>query len=400
MMTSSNQRVRFPISRAELERRWAATKAAMAVRGVDALIVQGANNSMGGGHYLRWLTGVSNFTTQPQTVLFPQHGLMTVISHGRMGEVAESDGSSRDAPGVGRRVFSHSFPSVGYTGRYDAELLVDEVRRNRWRRVALVGSNNMYYGAIAKATAELKEVEIVDMTDEVDRIIAIKSPEEIGFIRQAAEAQDKVFEMVRDYVKPGMHDYEVMSYAQYHGQLLGCETGYYLGSSAPYGQVGGHRTLPQQGRQIQKNDIMLWQAETSGPGGFFVHIARIFVFGKTPPEVARIYKILVDAQEFTRSLLVPGGVSSDIFAAYNAYMREHGLPEEARLHCHSQGYANVERPMVRHDETMALAANMNFGIHPSFGSDDMFITLSDNYLIGGSGGAERLHKSGNAILEL
>jgi hypothetical protein len=80
-------------------------------------------------------------------------------------------------------------------------------------------------------------------------------------------------------------------------------------------------------------------------------------------------------------------------------MREHGLPEEARLHCHSQGYANVERPMVRHDETMPIAANMNIGIHPSFGSKDMFITLCDNYLVRAGGGPERLHKSANHIYE-
>ncbi|MGE0733453.1 MAG: M24 family metallopeptidase [Alphaproteobacteria bacterium] len=399
-MTSLNQRVRFPISTAELERRWAAARTAMAARGVDALIVQGANNLLGGGSYLRWFTGTSLFSSQPQTVLFPRDGLMTAISHGPRGHIAELGGNHPEAPGIGRRVSSHSFPSVGYTGRYDAELLVREVAGNGWRRVALVGSNNMYYGPISQAVAALTNVELVDMTDEIDQITAIKSPEEIGYIRQAAAAQDKVFELVRAYVKPGMRDYEVMTYAQYHGQLMGCETGYYLGCSAPPGQPGGHRTLPQQGRQIQKGDIMLWQAETSGPGGFFVHIARIFVFGKTPPELARIYQILVDAQEFTRNLLKPGAVASEAFAAYNSYMRSRGLPEELRLHCHGQGYANVERPLIRHDETMRIAGNMNIGIHPSFASNEMFITLSDNFLIHASGEAERLHKSPNPIIEL
>jgi Xaa-Pro aminopeptidase len=372
----------------------------MASRGADALIVQGSNNLLGGGHYFRWFTGTSVFTTQPQTVLFPKEGLMTAMVHGPKGEVAELGGNHPEAPGIGRRVFTPSFPSVGYTGHYDSELLVREIKGNRWRRVALVGQNNMYFGPISQAIAALSAVEIVDMTDEIDRIIAIKSSEEIGFIRQAADVQDKVFDLVRNYVKPGMHDYEVMSYAQYHGQLMGSETGYYLGCSSPLGQPGGHRTLPQQGRKIQKDDIMLWQAETTGPGGFFVHIARMFVFGRTPPQVARTYQILVDAQEFTRAMLKPGAAPSEVFAKYNSYMRDHGLPEEARLHCHSQGYANVERPMVRHDETMPLAANMNFGIHPSFASKEIFLTLCDNYLIQASGAPERLHKSSNAIVEL
>jgi Xaa-Pro aminopeptidase len=383
-----------------LERRWSAARKAIVSRGADVLIVQGSNNLLGGGHYFRWFTGTSVFTTQPQTVLFPREGLMTAMTHGPKGEVAQLDGNDPEAPGIGRRVFTPSFPSVGYTGRYDAELLAGEIKSNRWRRIALVGQNNMYFGPTSQAIAALGAIEIVDMTDEIDAIIAIKSPEEIGFIRQAAEVQDKVFDLVRNYVKPGMHDYEVMSYAQYHGQLMGSETGYYLGCSSPPGQPGGHRTLPQQGRKIQKGDIMLWQAETTGPGGFFVHIARMFVFGSTPPEVARVYRILADAQEFTRAMLTPGASPREVFAKYNSYMRDHGLPEEARLHCHSQGYANVERPMVRHDETMPLAANMNFGIHPSFASKEMFLTLCDNYLIQASGAPERLHKSSNVIVEL
>lgn len=46
------------------------------------------------------------------------------------------------------------------------------------------------------------------------------------------------------------------------------------------------------------------------------------------------------------------------------YMRQNGLPEESRVHCHGQGYNNVERPLIRGDETMAIAETMNIGYHP------------------------------------
>src|SRR5688572_23831041 len=101
-MTSSHHRIRFPISTSELERRWSAARKAMASRGADALIVQGSNNLLGGGHYFRWFTGTSVFTTQPQTVLFPRQGLMTAIVHGPKGEVAELDGNHPESPGIGR----------------------------------------------------------------------------------------------------------------------------------------------------------------------------------------------------------------------------------------------------------------------------------------------------------
>ena len=47
-------------------------------------------------------------------------------------------------------------------------------------------------------------------------------------------------------------------------------------------------------------------------------------------------------------------------------MTRHGAPPELRLYGHSQGYDLVERPLLRDDETMPLAANMNMAVHPGF----------------------------------
>jgi Xaa-Pro aminopeptidase len=384
----------------ELERRWNAAREVMVSKEVDALIIQGANNATGGGAYLRWFTGLSAFSAQPQIIIFPRSGLMTAIGHGPRGEVADLKGNNRDYPGIGQRISTPSFPSIGYTGRYDAELLADEVKKIGLKRIALIGANNMYYGPISQALARLPSVGVVDVMDDLDRVIAVKSPEEIGFIRKTAQMQDEVLEKVRAHIKPGMRDFEVMAHAQYVGQLLGSEGGYYLGCSAARGSPLGHRTRPQQDRQIGDNDIFLWQAETTGPGGFFVHIARIFSFGKAPADLNDRFEAMVEAQAFTVKLLKPNAQSAEIFAAYNAYMKARGLPEEMRLHCHGQGYTSVERPLIRYDETMPIAANMNIGIHPSFSNANMFVTVCDNFLTHSDGTVERLHKAPSVIFEL
>jgi len=399
-MSRINERLCNPISLAELQRRWAAAREQIASIGVDAVIVQGANNLVGGGAYARWFTGASAYTAQPQVIIFPQEGLMTSISHGPFNERSELDGNHSDYPGIGRRLSTPSFPSIGYTGRYDAEALSREIKDRGFRKIGLVGANNMYYGPISAMKEMASSVTFVDATDMIDRLMAIKSPEEINFIRSTARVQDEVFEKVRAYIQPGMRDFEVMAYAQYMGQLLGSETGYYLGCSAPPGQPLAHRTRPQQGRKIQKGDIFLWQAETTGPGGFFVHLARVFVFGKVPNAFADMYAAMVEAQEHTVRLLTPGAACSEVFEKYNAYMKARGLPEELRLHCHGQGYSSVERPLIRHDETMTIAANMNIGIHPSVARQEMFVTVCDNFLTHADGSVERLHKTPKEIVEL
>src|SRR5947207_10620835 len=119
----SDERLCNPISTGELERRWAAVRAAMPEQKLDALIIQGANNLAGTGGYFRWFTGVSMGTSYPATVIFPRDGLMTLVSHGPMG--AERDFAGKDPVwrGVGKWLPTASFPAIDYCIPYDPELI-------------------------------------------------------------------------------------------------------------------------------------------------------------------------------------------------------------------------------------------------------------------------------------
>ncbi len=234
----------------------------------------------------------------------------------------------------------------------------------------------------------------------IDPIKAVKSAEEIDFIRRTAAMQDGVLSAIRGHVRPGMKDFEVMAYSHYQGQLRGSETGYFLGSSASPGEPAFIRPRPQQGRTIRAGDVLFWQAENSGPGGFFVHVGRIIALGKPPQELVDAFGLAVEAQDFTIQRLTPGARASDIFAEYQAWLRARGLPEETRLHCHGQGYDVVERPLIRNDETLTLGPNMNIGLHPSWSNARIFVTVCDNFLIHADGTVERLHKTPREIIEL
>ena len=143
-----------------------------------------------------------------------------------------------------------------------------------------------------------------------------------------------------------------------------------------------------------------FRIRNTGPGGFFVHLARFFVLGKAPQELVDRFGAMLEAQCYTQDLLKPGASSSELFRIYNAYMRSRGFPEERRLHCHGQGYEPVERPLVRSDETMSIGADMNIGIHPSFASERLFVTVCDNFLTRADGSVERLHATPQEIFEL
>jgi Xaa-Pro aminopeptidase len=397
-MSDIDERTCHPVSRAELERRWSAVREAMRAEKLDALVVQGSNNFTGGGGYLRWLTGIAAVGTYPQTVIFPREGDMTVVHHGDFG--GEAKVSDAALPGIGRRVTTSSFPAVHYTGIYDADLAAREIDKSRFRSVALVGAGAMYHSFVSRLREQLGKLELGDATEALDRIKADKSPEDIEWIRRAAKMQDDILARTREHIRPGMKDLELMAYSQYVGQILGSETGYFLGSSAPADKPAFLRLRPQHGREIREGDVVMWQAENTGPGGFFVHLARMFVFGKAPQQLVDAFNAVKEAQQYTLGLLKPGASCREIFETYNSYMRSRGFAPERRLHCHGQGYENVERPLIRHDESMSIGGDMNIGIHPVVSNERMFMTVCDNFLVRRDGSSERLHATPSEIIEL
>ena len=167
----SDERLCNPISTAELERRWAAVRAAMPEQKLDALIIQGANNLCGTGGYFRWFTGVSMGTSYPATVIFPRDGLMTLVSHGPMG--VERDFGGKDAVwrGVGKWLPTASFPAIDYCIPYDAERVASAIKKAGYRNVGIVAWNNMLFGFGDTLRKLLDGVKLSDAT----RIIGLST---------------------------------------------------------------------------------------------------------------------------------------------------------------------------------------------------------------------------------
>src|SRR6266849_8974628 len=122
--------------------------------------------------------------------------------------------------------------------------------------------------------------------------------------------------------------------------------------------------------------------------------------GQASQEMKDEFAFVLEAQKFTLDRMKPGAKCSEIFAEYNAFMRKNKRPEEKRLHSHGQGYDMVERPLIRHDETMTIQKNMNMVCHPTYVTAGTYSWCCDNFLIGETGVAEKLHKFPQKIVEL
>jgi Xaa-Pro aminopeptidase len=395
---TTHERIPVRISNQELARRWAALRVAMKSQDIDVVIVQSTNDWLGGN--VKWLTDIPANNGYPRTVLFYADDLMTVVEMGVFDGRRVLKGDDPIHRGVGIILTTPSFPSIDYTVRYDAKLTLDDLRARRVRRVGFGNGTGFLAGFSDVLREGLGNVEIVDVTEDLDALKAVKTTEEQDLIRRTAALQDEVFSHVCTVIRPGLRDIDVTSAAQMKAQQLGSEQGIFLGASARVGIRSPFMGRHFQGRMLTAGDHLSLLIEVNGPGGFFCEIARTLVLGKASTELLQGFAAVRAAQDHTLSLLKPGVAAREIAAAHDAYMVGRGLPPENRLYAHSQGYDMVERPLIRRDETMTIAAGMHFAVHPGYETDTIFAVICDNYLIGADGPGPCLHGTEKKVFEL
>ena len=396
---SLSERLNTPISTAELERRWKAVRAAMARDKIDVLLMQNNNDHMGG--YVKWFTDMPATNGYPNTVIFPREDEMTVVCQGPFGGGETTAQGDMRWRGVRQILTTPSYASAHYTKDYDPELAAKALKPFARGTIGYVGTYQMSYALLDYIRRAFPEAKYVDTTEMVDRIKVIKSAEEMELVRRAAAMQDGAMRAAFAAVKPGMRDVEVAAVAQHYSLCHGSENGIYLCASMPLGKPSKFGNRHVQNRVIQEGDQIALLVEDNGPGGMYTELGRSCVVGaKVPQEMKDELGFCMEARKFTLDLLKPGTPSKDIWDAFNDFMRKNGRPGEARLYCHGQGYDLVERPLVRHDEPMAIEKDMNIVVHPTYIYGGYLNWLCDNYLIGGNGPGDRLHQFPEEVVEV
>ena len=267
-------------------------------------------------------------------------------------------------------------------------------------RIGLVCTYQMSLAMGEFLKRRLPGARFVDASELVDRIKAIKSEEEMELIVRTARMQDGAMQAAFDAIRPGMRDRDVVAAAQFYSQTHGSEQGLYLCASAPLGTPMKFAPKHMQNRVIREGDYVALLVEDSGPGGFYTELGRNCVVGKAPQQMKDELAFTLESRRITLDLLKPGTPAKEIWDKFNDFMRRNGRPEETRLYCHGQGYDLVERPLIRHDEPMAIEKDMNIVVHPTYIHKGMLSWVCDNYLIGSNGPGERLHRFPEVIIEV
>ncbi|HVN23695.1 MAG TPA: M24 family metallopeptidase [Syntrophorhabdales bacterium] len=387
--------IRQPISTAELERRWAVTRKAMATQGIDCLVMQNSNQYLGG--YVRWFTDIPAQEGYPVTVIFPVDDEMTMITSG--GAPLPPGPPEWAVRGVRERIGRPYFRTLNYTNTMDAEAVVSQLKARGAKKVGIVAKGSMSAPTYEYIQQNRGQMEIVEVSDLIDPIKAVKSPEELELIKKTAAIQDAAMAAIPAIVRPGKKEYEIISAAIHMLMDMGSEEQLLMIGSAPPGKPTGQRSDYYTNRTLEPGDQLFLMIEVNGPGGFYAELGRTFCLGEPPKELLDVWEVAKEAQRRTVERLIAGARPADLLKAHNEFMTGKGFGAEGRLFGHGQGYDLVERPALRADENMPLATNMNIVVHPIAVTDKAYGFCCDNYIVGDRK-AMPIHKTPQEVLVL
>lgn len=385
-----SNRYEYQASSGEMERRWKLVSQQMAVEDIDCLLIGAYDNMLGG--YYRYFTDLT-VCDYPMAALFHRDIDLTVIGHGGVRAASVPELFTHR---TGTYPATPMMPTLFYTDDYVPKLLADEIKKRNYKRVGIVAMATIPANVYKYLDTQLSGVELCDATDMVDRIKAIKSPEELHNLREAVKIHDKIIAAMPVICRPGKYEYEITSDIRKMAGDLGaeCSTNVSLGSDASF----PYKTMvPWQSKRLEYGDKIFCLIEVNGPGGGYAEILRIFSMGEPSKEFIHAAKTAAQCQSMLEGLLKPGTRCSDLFEANNEFLVSRGYFPETRLFGHGQGYDMVERPAFVAAETMSLKENMFVAMHPGAVNEKAIGITCDNYIITDSG-CEKLNTTPDDLI--
>jgi Xaa-Pro aminopeptidase len=329
------------LSQAELDRRYDSVRTRMKQRGLDLLLVSGIRFVAGTG-YLRYLTNWAE-PFAGELLIFPLKGVPIFLA--RTGERALL---VKDLIGLRS--------SAGSTAAHAAAAL----KKTGCKRIGICGLKTMLAEFYVQLTAALPDVAFVDASEILDEVRMIKSEEELVWVRASANLSDIAFKQFSTLIHSGCSEADVFLEVDYAVKKRGAENTYFMMTADPHPVS---KFLDLAFDIYQKGDIVLFNSEVSGPGGYYTQLERTVSIGKPTKETEAAYAVCLAAFDSATALLRPGCKARDVYHAIVKTIE--GAGYKMGLHPgHSQGLDIFERPLIAPSEETELMAGMVIVIHP------------------------------------
>lgn len=371
--------VELRFTRAEFAERLAKTRKAMAAKGIELLIVTDPSN-------MNWLTGYDGWSFYVhQCVVVPPDGEPIWFGRGQ------------DANGAKLTAYLDHANIIGYPDHYvqnpelhPMDVLSALLLERGWGKLRIgVEMDNYWFtaAAFASLTRHLPQARFVDATALVNWQRAVKSTQEIAYMRKAARIVEAMHARILEKIEPGMRKCDLVADI-YDAGIRGAD-----GVGGDYPAIV---PLLPSGRDASAPHLT-WDDKPMkrGEGTFFeiagcyhryhVPLSRTVFLGKPTQAFLDAEKATLEGMEAGLAAAKPGNSCEDIANAFFAVLRKYGIVKDNRT-----GYPiGVSYPPDWGERTMSLRPGdktvlqpgMTFHFMTGLWLADMGLEITESILI-------------------
>jgi Xaa-Pro dipeptidase len=352
---------------AELERRYANVRAAMAEHDLDALVVSGSEYSgfEGAVTYLSSFQIVHRYAY----VVVPAAGDPSIVFPSEARYVGEHGTAAIE------QVF-HDRPG---------EHIADRARGAGWTRVGVYGLD---YVMTVRDRAALEGLELVGFDVEFALARAVKSEADLESVRDSIRINQRGFEIFLDAYEPGRSAAEVMAAAEEWFVAEGC------GRLTMNMVLTGTDSYARPEFKIARREealprFVLPSLEVAGPGMHWVEVSRAIAASdqELSDDTERMLEAYDEYVEAARRAMRPGASCHDVHRAVSAGFSERGY-HLGHVTGHSIGMTMIEFPKVGEGVETELREGMVLSMHPhaiaADGEDCLY--MQETWLVTAEGG--------------
>lgn len=379
--------VRLPFTRKEYHERLSKVRSGMESDGFEVLVVTDPSN-------MAWLTGYDGWSFYTHQAVLVTHDDEPIWW-----------GRTQDANGARRTVYMDHEHIVGYpddyvqsTERHPHQHLADLMNDLGLTGRTGVELDNYYYSAAAHEhlTSGLPGSSFDDATGLVNWQRAVKSEQELQYMRAAGRIVEKIHDSILEMVEPGLRKNELVAEIYRTGIIGTDDYGGDYPAIAPLLPTGVDASAPH----------LTWDDRPmqSGAGTFFevagcvkryhVPLCRTVFLGDPPQEMLNGEKALVEGLEAGLEAARAGNRAADVAIALYASLERAGIEKQGRCGypiglSYPPDWGERTISFRKTDQTI-LEPGMTFHFMPGLWMDDWGLEITESIVINDSGPAETL----------
>ncbi len=364
----------------------------MATREIDVLFIEDPSN-------MAWLTGYDGWSFYVHQGVLVFHDADPVW----WGRIQDANGAVRTVWMADDRVAGYADNYVQSTVRHPMQELAARLRDFGYgsKRIG-VELDNYYFSAKAYLVLreELPDADFVDATALVNWQRAVKSDEEIAFMRKAARISEKIVDGIVERVEPGLNKNELVA-----DILSDAVRGVGDAGDPIWGDYAAIVPLLPSGTDAAAPHLT-WDGRpfSTGEATFFeiagcyrryhTPFCRTVFLGKPPAEMTDAAKALAEGLEAGLEAARPGNRAGDVADALYRSLERAGIEKDGRCGypiglSYPPDWGERTISFRREDDTV-LQAGMTFHFMPGLWMTDWGLEITESILIRDTGPAECL----------